>query len=491
MNQKKVQVKFRRIEEKYQDSFELFCRLTNNGNNISLLMESRSINLKYGKQSIIVPNPAIKITGKNEDFVITALTPAGKEILKCFDRDDFSYADEYTQEEKIIKGKVIKEENRNTDESRRVKLKNVSRVLRTILNKFETENNYCGLYGAFAYDFARNFYKIGDKFKEDGSDDFIFFIPTIVYVFDDIKERLEILEFSFNGFKDYINHSTEGFNFIKQEHKTSADMDEEEYNNKVEKIIQEIKNGRVMQCVLSRKIGISLQEHPIKSYEKLRKSNPSPYSFFYNFGNNEILYGASPERHIAIENNNIEIRPIAGTVQRSDNPMQDAKARIKLLTDRKELREHSMLVDLARNEIYHLSEPKSVRITDLFSVEVYPNIYHMVSGVNGKLKKGIDVIDAMLVTLPAGTLSGAPKLEAMKMIEEYECSRREFYGGAVGLLSFNGYCNTGITIRCVHVKNNTSYVRAGGGIVSLSTPERELEETKLKMEKALKVLEVK
>jgi len=484
---KKIKIQTKSEEIEYQDPFKLYCSLTNNGNNISLLMESRSINLKYGRMSIIVPNPAIKITGKNENFMLKALNPLGREIIKCFSKDDFSYADEYEQSEDMIKGIAKAEDNPNAEEHEKIKQKNVSFVLRTILNKFDSESPYAGAYGAFAYDFAKSFYKTKDKFSNNPGNDFVLFMPSVVYRFNDIKEKAEKLEFIFNGIKAK-DDSTKGFEFIKQGKKSSYDMDEKEYLEKVKKIKNDIKNGRVMQCVFSRKLSIALQKHPVDSYSELREINPSPYSFFYNLGDNEILYGASPERHITIENKEIEIRPIAGTVQRSKNPLEDAQARIKLLTDEKEIREHTMLVDLARHELYKLSEPKSVYVSDLYTIEQYPNLYHLVSGVKGKLKKGIDAVDALLITLPAGTLSGAPKLEAMKMIGEYENSRRGFYGGAIGYISFNGDCNTGITIRSIHVANNESNVRSGGGIVSLSSPENELAETKLKAEKMLKIL---
>ena len=483
-----MQIITRKTKIPYQDSFKLYAKLSNGGNNVSLLMESRSLNLRYGKQSIIVPNPAVKIIGKNDRFSIKALTPAGKEILKCFSKDDFVYADNFTQNEDEINGIVKKEVNKNATEEEKRKLKNISFVLKTIMGKFECDNSYIGFYGAFAYDFARNFYDVGERFT-NGGEDFVLFIPTIVYVFNDIKEIAERLEFVFNGFVDTESNTAVGFNFERQEKKITYDMSESEYLEKVDKIIKEIRNGRVMQCVFSRKMGMSLQRHPFDSYTELKDINPSPYSFYYNLGNNEILYGASPEMHICVENKSVEIRPIAGTIIRSKNPLEDARARISLLTDKKEIREHTMLVDLARHELYNLSESNSVEVIDLFTLEHYPNLYHLVSGVTGRLKKEVDAVDALLITLPAGTLSGAPKLEAMKMIEQLEGSKRCFYGGTIGLVSFNGNCNTGITIRSVHVKDNISFIRAGGGVVALSTPERELNEIKLKMAKALKVLE--
>jgi anthranilate synthase len=479
----------------YENPFKLYQKLSNKGNDISLLFESKSPNQKYERKSIIVPTPAIKITGKKEEFTITALTDGGKEILTLFSKKDFPFAKNYEQNKNKITGIVEKKDNPELNEEENAKLENISFVIKTILAKFDSKNSYAGLYGAFAYDFARNFYKFEQKVKEDNNYDFELFLPTRVLVMHDDEKRAELIEFTFNGKKYEKEKPTRGFKFKKQKEKLEYDIKEEKFLEKIRRTIADIHNGRVMQCVLSRSTQAALRKHPIDSYEQLREINPSPYSFYYNFGGNEILYGASPEMHIKINNTQkgkeIEIRPIAGTIMRSTNPLEDALARRNLLNDEKEIREHTMLVDLARHEIYKLCESESVEVTDLYTIEHYPNIYHLVSGVKGILKKDINAIDALLVTLPAGTLSGAPKLEAMKMIEEYEGSKRGFYGGASGIISFNEECNTGITIRSVHVKNNKSTVRGGAGIVALSLPEKELKEIKLKISKAMSVLGVK
>ena len=184
----------------------------------------------------------------------------------------------------------------------------------------------------------------------------------------------------------------------------------------------------------------------------------------------------------------IEMRPLAGTTRRSSDPLVDAQLRIALQTNAKELREHLMLLDLGRNEIYELCHPRTVRVTDVLTIEHYPNLYHLASGVRGRVRSGVDVLEALLTTIPAGTLSGAPKFEAMKLIEKLEGSRRQYYGGAIGYLGSNGDCNTGITIRSIHVHRGMSYVHAGAGIVAHSTPEGETKEIQLKSEAALGVL---
>jgi anthranilate/para-aminobenzoate synthase component I len=480
----KIKIAIKKTKIKYSDPFKVYQNLSNKGNNISLLMESRALNLKYGRESIIISNPAIKIKGNNENFSIETLNQKGENILKLFNKNDFDYADLFKQTKTKITGIVKKEIDINMEENKRTSQKNISFVLKTILNKFECKNEFCGLYGAFAYDFSKNFYKVNTRFNEN-TNDFVLFLPTTVYVFNDIKKTAEKINFLFaNGEEKSIN----GFNFKKEKKRIEYDLTDKEYLKSLDNIINDIKNGRTMQCVLSRKISITLQKHPIESYSQLRQEMRAPYSYYFNLGDNEILYGVSPEIHIKIKNNEIEIRPIAGTIQRSSNPLEDSQQRINLLTDEKEKREHTMLVDLVRHELYNLCEPKSMKIDELFILEAYPNLYHLVSDVKGILKHDKNAIDSLLITLPSGTLSGAPKQESMQMIEENEGSKRGYYGGAIGYISFNGECNTGITIRSIHVKNNKSSVRGGGGVTALSTPNGEFEERKLKLENMIKVL---
>lgn len=485
-----MKIETKRQEMPYCNPFEYYCNHSDNGVNPSLLMESRSVNLAYGRQSVVVPNAALKISGKNESFSLEALTETGEAILSYFKRTDFDYAADVSITDKKIEGRVEKADTRGLDEFERIRQKNTSYVIRTILDKFpQLRDEHAGLYGAFAYDFARNFDNFGDRFSQGGEPDFLLFLPSTVVYFDDIKERAEIKQFFFDGKNDGLDGKLTVPDFKPLPLERYDDMSLDEYGEKVEIIVDEIRKGRLMQCVLSRYQGMSLQKHPIDSYSALRDANPSPYCFFFSFGNDEYLYGASPEIHIKVVDGDIEIRPIAGTIMRSENALDDVNARIGLLTDPKELREHTMLVDLARHEMYRLSSPESVKVTDMFTVESYPNLHHLVSGVVGKLRPGIDSLDALLTTIPAGTLSGAPKLEAMTMIEELEHSRRNYYGGAIGYFSFNGDCNTGITIRSVHVKDGMSHMRAGAGIVANSTPEGETNEIELKSKKAMEVLE--
>lgn len=481
----------------YEDPFRYYCNHSSNGHRPSFLLESRPfmmegrpmIDLTYGRQSIVVPNAALKITGKNDTFCLEALTDTGAVILSAFTIEDFAYAHDVRVTEDRITGKVKKGGMKNLTELERIRQPNTSFIIRTVLEKFpELRDDHAGLYGAFAYDFARNFDDFGKRFSERGEPDFSLFLPTTVVYFDDVFRTAEVKRFFFDGKNDDLDGEvlTHGFQPLPIE--TYEDMTLDEYEQKVADIIEQIKAGRLLQCVLSRNQGMTLQQHPIDSYATLRDINPSPYSYFTTLGDRKYLYGASPELHIKVTNGEVEIRPIAGTVQRGKTPLQHHQAEVKLKTDSKELREHTMLVDLARHEIYRLADARSVEITDLFSLEYYPNLIHLVSGVKGRLKRGIDALDALLTTIPAGTLSGAPKLEAMMLIEQLESSRRDYYGGAIGYVAFNGNCNTGINIRSVFVNGNYSYMRAGAGVVAHSTPRGERREIGIKSARAMEAL---
>ena len=489
-----MNLNYRKTEIEYQDAFQLYRQLTEGAKIPALLMESRTRNLAYGSQSIIAANPILKVTGKNDAFGIYACSPYGGDVLlPQFSKEDFPFALKlegtgFRAEPELsgIEGAISREFNPDHIEEDRVKNAGMSRFLRAMLGKFQSDNKYAGLYRAFAYDFARNFENIGNRHDTASGQDFVLFLPADIYVFDDIRQMAVHYQLKVMGRTTYLKDAP--LAIIPYSNSRQESMPEGEFTEKARSIQSDIKNGRYMQCVLSRSVSIPLKEHPIRAYERLRGRNPSPYNYFFNFGRGEFLYGSSPEIHAVVEDGVMRLRPLAGTRKRSNNPLEDAYLRISLQTDPKERMEHIMLADLARNEAYRLCIPDSVKVTDVFTVEQYPNLCHLASGVEGRLGKGLDSIDVLLTTIPAGTLSGAPKLEAMKAIEVLENTRRGFYGGAVGYLTFNGNCNTGITIRSVHVNENISTVQAGAGIVLDSVPEEEFGETRLKMEKLLQVL---
>ena len=248
------------------------------------------------------------------------------------------------------------------------------------------------------------------------------------------------------------------------------------YKAAVAKIIDYITQGECMQVVLSQRLSIPFEVPPLELYRALRSLNPSPYMFYLDLGDHHVV-GASPEILVRLEDNEVTVRPLAGTRPRGANEAEDKALEKDLLADPKELAEHLMLIDLGRNDIGRIAQTGSVNVTDQFSVERYSHVMHIVSNVTGQLKEGMTPMDVLKATFPAGTLSGAPKVRAMEIIQELEPVKRGVYSGAVGYLSWNGNMDTAIAIRTAVIKDKVLNVQAGAGIVYDSDPESEWQET--------------
>jgi anthranilate synthase component 1 len=237
-----------------------------------------------------------------------------------------------------------------------------------------------------------------------------------------------------------------------------------------------IKSGDIFQVVLSQKFSREISVPPFEIYRALRVINPSPYLYFLRFGDHCTI-GASPELLVRVENGEVVVRPIAGTRPRGQSPDEDARLAKELLNDEKEIAEHAMLVDLGRNDVGRVAEYGSVYLSEKMIIEKYSHVMHIVSEVRGKLRGDLDAIDALKAGFPAGTVSGAPKIRAMEIIDELEPERRGIYSGALGYISFSGNLDTCITIRTLEVVGNRAYFQAGAGIVADSIPEKEYQET--------------
>jgi anthranilate synthase component 1 len=254
-----------------------------------------------------------------------------------------------------------------------------------------------------------------------------------------------------------------------------SNMNFKQYSKCIEKIKDYIVEGDVMQVVFAQERSADFDLPPFELYKSLRKLNPSPYMFFLDFGDYQLV-GSSPEILVRLEHGDITVRPIAGTKPRGQNEKEDQDLEDELRNDPKELAEHLMLIDLGRNDIGRVAEIGSVNTNEKMIIEKYSHVMHLVSNVVGKVRKNISPIDALRATFPAGTLSGAPKVRAMEIIDELEVSRRRIYGGAVGYISWSGNMDTAIVIRSAVIKDNKIYVGAGGGIVADSVAEKEWEE---------------
>ncbi|MCG2615679.1 anthranilate synthase component I family protein [Terrimonas sp. NA20] len=258
----------------------------------------------------------------------------------------------------------------------------------------------------------------------------------------------------------------------------SSNMEDETYRQMVKKGIASCLRGDVFQIVLSRRFKQSFTGDEFNVYRALRSINPSPYLFFFDYGDYKLM-GSSPESQLVISNGKAIVHPIAGTFKRTGDDVLDEQAAARLLQDSKENAEHVMLVDLARNDLSRLCD--NVTVAQFRQVQFFSHVIHLVSEVTGTVRKDSNPFELVAKTFPAGTLSGAPKFKAMELIDQYEPTQRGYYGGAIGFMGFNGSCNHAIMIRTFLSRDNTLYYQAGAGVVAASQPESELQEVNNKL----------
>ena len=369
-----------------------------------------------------------------------------------------------------------------------------------------------GYVGFFAYESAGYAEaKIGDlpakssKFKDHMPEIYLVKAEKLI-VFDNIEKSIQIIfntEPKDNCYEDALDQISKienvfnskpkdqniGFKKPKGEINFNSNFKKEEYLNAVNTVKDYIKEGDVFQVVLAQDFSLPFNSDPFMLYKALRELNPSPYMYFLNLDECQVV-GASPEILVRLEDNDLTLRPIAGTRKRGVDDIEDKKNELDLLSDPKELAEHLMLIDLGRNDVGRVSKLGSVRVTDKMIIEKYSHVMHIVSNVVGKISDQFDYIDAMKSALPAGTLSGAPKIRAMEIINEIEPSSRGIYGGAIGYISWNGNIDTAIAIRTAVIKDDVIHVGAGAGIVADSIPENEWNECKQKAKVFLDALEM-
>ena len=354
---------------------------------------------------------------------------------------------------------------------------------------------YGGYVGFFAYESARYAEKkIADlpakesKFQEHMPEIFLVKAEQLV-VYDNFKNTAQVIfnadpsKHSYEIVKNQINEMKASFSSAstleeitfkdpKSLKHFESNFKKEEYLEAVNKVKNYIKEGDVFQVVLAQDFYSKFDLNPFDLYRAIRKLNPSPYMYFLDLEECQVV-GSSPEILVRLENDKLTLRPIAGTRKRGKDPEEDRQNEDDLLNDPKELAEHLMLIDLGRNDVGRVSEIGSVKVTDKMVIEKYSHVMHIVSNVVGTLSKDLDYLDALKASLPAGTLSGAPKIRAMEIINELEPSSRGIYGGAIGYISWNGNVDTAIAIRTAVIKDKMIHVGAGAGIVADSIPENE------------------
>jgi len=372
----------------------------------------------------------------------------------------------------------------------------------------------CGLLGALSYDFIDQFEKLpANETDLLGNPDYELYFADNIFLMDHEKNegyivvnviitngnRAEVIQEAQECFDYYENIARfETPKAKKHNVPTPAeitDTTQSQYEEMVRSAKQHILDGDIFQVVLSRTKVEPCADEPLDVYKRLRELNPSPYMFYINTPNTTLL-GSSPELNLRVsgtENRSVEIRPIAGTKPRGKvNGKLDAdidfRYEAELKIDRKELAEHMMLVDLARNDIARVAQPGSRVVTELLTVEKYESVQHLVSNVKGTLAGNLDALSAYLATMNMGTLTGAPKIEAMKIIRQLEKTKRGYYVGSVMYLTGDGQFDSCITIRSLQIKDHNAYVRVGAGIVHDSVPKTEFEETEHKAGSCMRAL---
>lgn len=357
---------------------------------------------------------------------------------------------------------------------------------------------YGGAVGYFGYDMVRYFEKLpGDQPDDLNLDEAVFVISDAMMIFDNVRHTIKIVACAFTEDADSLEEayaasckkiaamietlSQPAVHQEKDAEETGevsfrSNMTEAQFEAVVDKAKEYITAGDIIQVVLSQRFEADYRSNPVDLYRALRFVNPSPYLFFLKL-NNLILIGSSPEVMVRLEEQTMELRPIAGTRKRGLTEQEDRALADELLSDEKERAEHVMLVDLGRNDLGRVARSGSVQVNQYMVVEKYSHVMHLVSNVRAELAKGKDAFDVMAATFPAGTLTGAPKIRAMEIIDELEPIQRGTYGGAVGYFSFSGNMDFCITIRTMLLKEGKLYIQAGAGIVYDSVPEKEHQES--------------
>ena len=355
-----------------------------------------------------------------------------------------------------------------------------------------------GLVGYFGYDCVRYVERrLKDSCPEDviGTPDILLMVSDEVVVFDNLAGKLILITHADPAEADALSEAEARLDQLVEKLRVATPYDapsennrevsetefkssygEQAYMDSVEKIKEYVLDGDIMQCVISQRMSIPFTSKPLDLYRALRCLNPSPYMYVLNLEDFHVV-GSSPEILARVEDDVVTVRPIAGTRKRGKTAEEDLAMEKELLDDPKEIAEHLMLIDLGRNDVGRVAEIGAVELTDKMIVERYSHVMHIVSNVNGKLKPDVSAMDVLRATLPAGTLSGAPKVRAMEIIDELAPVKRGVYGGAVGYLSWNGNMDTAIAIRTAVIKDDVLHIQAGAGIVADSIPRLEWKET--------------
>ena len=412
----------------------------------TFLLESMESDSGLARYSIIGFNPVAKIKAHDHNVTITTDT----------------YTFEYTSDNPLLDIKTL------------------------IKNDFKEEGFRGGLLGYVSYESIKYFENVPTHKSIYPDFEFGLFLDCVVY--DNIHKTCEYTTLNEDR-SDLIKriYHEEHTNGILEYKLIQEDFTQDEYENAVDETKNLITDGEIFQAVISNSENLVLKGSKLPLYEHLRKINPSPYMYHIKLDQREII-GSSPEMLMRLEKGTVESYPIAGTRPRGKNKQEDEELEKSLLNDEKELAEHLMLVDLARNDIGKISKSNTVKLEEFYGIRKFSHVQHIVSHVTGKLNDNLDAIDAFMSLFPAGTLSGAPKIRAMEIINQKEKYARGPYGGAVGYFSLNGNADFAITIRTLTTNDNRAEIQAGAGIVYDSIPQSEYEECRRKRQALFQAL---
>ncbi len=470
----------------YSDALPIYRHLKGNGP--TCLFESASATDKSSRLSVIGFEPTLELIGKDEHLDIRLLDPRGA-VFYAFIQTAFDSFVESEREGRLLL-RIPKTPFHGAEEDR-LERQNIVQPLRSLLAEFKTtDKNFMGFYGALAYQFVFQF-EDRECSKACPEPDFHLFLFDNLLLFNHLTQDLTL----------YVTRENEAdaerssaifqtaLHDIKVQHPTSniqqpvigkfvSTPDDETFKKQVQRGIQLCNEGELLELVLSRKLTAPVTGDLLPLYARYKAINPSPYLFYFDFGD-ETLLGASPEMMLRYENGRATLRPISGSIRRSQDPIEDHRLMMQLLNDPKENSELDMLIDLGRNDLARICQP-GIDIEHYRIVEKYSHVTHTVAQLSGTLQPRYSGFDALIASLNAGTLTGAPKIAAMQYIEEIEQHSRGYYGGSIGWLLFNGDVNTAITIRTAHVRDGLLSFSAGATLLYESVPENELRETRIK-----------
>lgn len=442
---------------------------------------------RYTRWDTAIVDPPLGVVSKGRSVKVEAYNERGKVLLDFVGPalKGHPHIETFSRQDAHIEIRV-KEPEGVVSEELRSRAPTVFSVLRAIVDLFRSDADpNLALYGAFGYDLCFQFDPIDLKLERPGDQrDMVMFLPDEILVVDHHAAEAwhERYDFAQAGASTKgLERGGEDVPFIPAEHDPGrGDHEPGEYARLVEKAKEKFKRGDLFEVVPGQVFTERCVNPPSAISRKLKEINPSPYSFFINLGDREYLVGASPEMFVRVEERRIETCPISGTIRRGKDPIEDSEQILKLLNSKKDESELTMCSDVDRNDKSRVCEPGSVKVIGRRQIEMYSRLIHTVDHIEGRLRKDMDAFDGFLSHAWAVTVTGAPKLWAMRFIEENEKSARAWYGGAVGMVGFNGNMNTGLTLRTVRIKDGIAEVRAGATLLYDSNPEEEEAETELK-----------